>query len=184
MTYRQDMVPRSGRSDRFLSRSGAGFGRGARWLTTRQTEMFYIPINLSCQQSVFTEVVEDRGWRRQSVPPYAGERTVKTYSHPSSPDARGQLIAMDLNGEVRWRYPTGRGPSTGNTTTAGGLVVVGDGDGNLDVHDARTGEVLLKKHLPFVSSGFPITYAVEGKQFWHSRRGPTAQVSVSLAGCR
>jgi alcohol dehydrogenase (cytochrome c) len=164
VTYREGMVPRSGVPLDFCP----GLGGIRTWRAMAynpQTEMFYVPISLSCQQSVFTEVEKIDGGGGNSVPPYAGERTIRTYSHPSSPDARGQVIAMDLNGEVRWRYPTRRGPSTGTLTTAGGLVAVGDGDGDLDVHDARTGEVLLKKHLPFVSSGFPMTYAVEGKQY-------------------
>jgi alcohol dehydrogenase (cytochrome c) len=130
-----------------------------------QTEMFYIPISLSCQQSVFTQVEKIAGGGGNSVSPFAGERTIETYSHPSSPDARGQLIAMDLDGVVRWRHPTRRALTTATLTTAGGIVVVGDGEGDMDIHDARTGQVLLQKHLPFVASGFPITYAVDGKQY-------------------
>jgi glucose dehydrogenase len=66
---------------------------------------------------------------------------------------------------VRWRHQTRRGPSTATLTTAGGLVVVGYADGDLVIHQASTGRVLLQKTLPIVGSGFPITYAVEGKQY-------------------
>ena len=50
-------------------------------------------------------------------------------------------------------------------TTAGGLVVGADTDRHLFVHDVATGEVLFRTRLPASVQGFPITYAVDGRQF-------------------
>ena len=50
-------------------------------------------------------------------------------------------------------------------TTAAGLVVVGDWDRKLYVHDAATGKVLFQTRLPSAVQGFPVTYAVNGRQY-------------------
>jgi alcohol dehydrogenase (cytochrome c) len=50
-------------------------------------------------------------------------------------------------------------------TTAGGLVVTGDWDRYLYTHDASPGKVLFKTRMPTSVQGFPITYAVNGKQY-------------------
>ena len=44
-------------------------------------------------------------------------------------------------------------------------MVVGDWDRNLYVHDAATGEILFQTRLPSSVTGYPITYAVDGKQY-------------------
>jgi len=50
-------------------------------------------------------------------------------------------------------------------TTAGGLVVGADGDGYVNFHDVATGEVLFRTRLPGVAQGYPVTYAVDRKQY-------------------
>ena len=50
-------------------------------------------------------------------------------------------------------------------TSAGGLVVTADGDRYLYINDVKTGEVLFSTRLPAPPQGFPITYAVDGRQF-------------------
>jgi alcohol dehydrogenase (cytochrome c) len=184
VTYRPGMIPRPNEPIDFCP----GLGGIRTWRAMAyhpQTEMFYIPISLNCQQSVFSAVEKVEGGGGNSVRPYAGEQTIKTYAHPASPDARGQLVAMDLNGTVRWRHVTRRDPATATLTTGGGLVVFGDGDGNLNVDAVQTGERLLQKHLPFVGSGFPITYSVNGKQYLSFPAGSNGPgISVFAVGGR
>ena len=50
-------------------------------------------------------------------------------------------------------------------TTGGGLVVGADGDGYLNLHDVATGVVLFRTRLPGVVQGYPVTYAVDGRQY-------------------
>ena len=64
-------------------------------------------------------------------------------------------------GEILWRHRTRTPPNTAALTTGGGLVIVGDFDRYLYVHDAATGAILFQTRLPTSVQGFPITYAVE-----------------------
>ena len=73
---------------------------------------------------------------------------------------------MDIDtGEIRWRHSTATRPGTAALTTAGGLVVSGDSDRHLFIHDVETGAVLFETRLPASAQGFPITYAVDGRQY-------------------
>ncbi len=49
--------------------------------------------------------------------------------------------------------------------TGGGLVFAGDAAGHLKAYDDMTGEVLWEAELGSPISGYPVTYAVGGKQF-------------------
>ena len=60
----------------------------------------------------------------------------------------------------------GRGtPVDIDSTTGGGLVFGGDVNGRFRAFDDRTGEVLWEINLGSSVSGFPITYAVDGRQY-------------------
>ena len=76
------------------------------------------------------------------------------------------LYAVDgMTGDILWRHRTRTPPNTATLTTGGGLVVVGDFDRYLYVHDAATGKILFQTRLSTSVQGFPITYAVNGRQF-------------------
>ena len=86
--------------------------------------------------------------------------------HPASPDGIGEFLAMHAKtGKVLWRHRTRTPPTTSALTTGGGLVVVGDFDRSLTVHDASNGKILFQTRLPTSVQGYPITYAVRGKQY-------------------
>ena len=73
---------------------------------------------------------------------------------------------MDIEtGEVRWRHSTRLRSLAAALTTAGGLVVTADGDRYLYINDVETGDVLFRTRLPAPVQGFPITYAVDGRQY-------------------
>ncbi len=55
--------------------------------------------------------------------------------------------------------------NTAALTTSGGIAVAGDWDRFLYVYDARDGDILWQTRLPTSVQGFPITYAVDGKQY-------------------
>ena len=91
---------------------------------------------------------------------------MSTISIPASPDNMGEFLAMDVKtGKVLWRHRTRTPMLTAALTTAGGLAIVGDYDRYLYIHDAVTGKVLYQTRLPNAVDGFPITYAVHGRQY-------------------
>ena len=64
-----------------------------------------------------------------------------------------------------WRHRTRTAIDSAALTTGGGLAIVGDWDRYLYVHDAATSEIVFQTRLPSSVSGFPITYAVGGRQY-------------------
>ena len=161
-TYRPGMIPEAGVELEFCP----DFGGIRNWRASAyhpQTRALYIPIHPTCVRGVFTELEQiegndyyaNRGWLSRGS-------TV----HPASPDHRGHLIAMDIDtGEIIWRHSMATRPGAAALTTAGGLVVGADSDRHLFVHDVATGEVLFQTRLPASVQGFPITYAVDGRQY-------------------
>jgi alcohol dehydrogenase (cytochrome c) len=124
------------------------------------TQAFYIPLNLSCERGTFSNVERVEGGGGAG----GGRRT--NLMHPESPDSIGELLAMSATtGEILWRHRTRTPPNTATLTTGGGLVVVGDFDRYLYVHEATTGKILFQTRLPTSVQGFPITYAVNGRQY-------------------
>lgn len=158
-TYRPNMLPQAGVPLEFCpTASGVKSLRAMAYHP--DTQAFYIPLNLSCERGTFTNVERVEGGGGVG----GGRRT--NLMHPESPDGIGELLAMSARtGEILWRHRTRTPPNTATLTTAGGLVVVGDFDRYLYVHDARTGKVLFQTRLPTSVQGFPITYAVNGRQY-------------------
>ena len=127
------------------------------------TQLLYIPIHPTCVRGMFTELEQvegnnyyaDSGWFSR------GSRV-----HPDSGEHAGHLVAMDIDtGEILWRHSTTTRPGAAALTTAGGLVVSADTSRNLFIHDVETGAVLFRTRLPGSVQGFPITYAVGGRQY-------------------
>ncbi len=75
------------------------------------------------------------------------------------------LTAIDYKtGRVAWRKPiTGGGVGAGLLTTAGGLLLSGDGSGNFVARDARDGKPLWHTRIGNTSNA-PQTYLVDGRQ--------------------
>ena len=162
VTYRPEMIPVAGVELDFCP----DFGGVRNWRASAyhpETQALYIPIHPTCVRGMFTELEQvegndyyaDRGWFSR------GSRV-----HPDSGEHAGHLIAMDVDtGEIIWRHSMATRPGAAALTTAGGLVVGADTDRNLFIHDVETGEVLFHTRLPGSVQGFPITYAVGGRQY-------------------
>jgi alcohol dehydrogenase (cytochrome c) len=131
-----------------------------------QTQALYIPINLNCQKSIFSQVELVEGGGGNSVVPFAGEKTLEVLPNPIDPDHRGGFVAMDVNtGKVLWRHMLKGGITSSALTTAGGLAIVGGADRYLYIHDSASGTVLYQTRLPGAVTGSPISYSVDGKQY-------------------
>ena len=160
--YRPGMIPQAGVELEFCP----DFGGIRNWYASAyhpETQALYIPIHPTCVTGVFTELPQEvgndyyanRGWLSRG-----------STAHPASPDHRGHLVAMDINtGEVLWRHSMATRPRSATLTTGGGLVVGADTDRNLYIHDVANGDVLFQTRLPASVQGFPITYAVGGRQY-------------------
>ena len=128
-----------------------------------ETQALYIPIHPTCVTGAFTPLEKTPG---ASYYQNTGWLSRGSTAHPDSPDHRGHLIAMDIaSGRILWRHSMETRPQAAALTTGGGLVVSADTDRNLNVHDVATGDVLFHTRLPASAQGFPITYAVDGRQY-------------------
>ncbi|MYH30430.1 MAG: PQQ-binding-like beta-propeller repeat protein, partial [Acidobacteria bacterium] len=67
-------------------------------------------------------------------------------------------------GELAWKYEQ-RAATTSLVATGGGLVFGGDLNGRFRALDAETGDVLWEVNLGSPITGFPITFAVDGRQY-------------------
>ena len=74
-----------------------------------------------------------------------------------------QAISAET-GEVVWNHQQ-RAATMALAATGGGLVFGGDVNGRFRAFDDRTGEILWEINLGSPVSGFPITYAVDGRQY-------------------
>ena len=159
ITYRPGMIPTEEVELEFCP-SIAGFKSWRAMAYHPDTQAFYVPLLVSCERTTFgpgPERVEGGGG--------VGISRRVHLAHPDRPDGVGEFVAIDVNGDVLWRHRTRTVIDSAALTTGGGLVIVGDWDRNLYVHDAATGDILFQRRLPSSVTGFPITYAVQGQQY-------------------
>ena len=169
VTYRPGMIPQAGVELKYCP---GAFGI-RNWPATAyhpETGALYIPIHPHCMKSVYREVEQKEGplgdfyFYRDSD--HSGWQATGGGPHPLTPEHGGHLIAMDIaSGDILWRHSSRTRALAAALTTAGGLVVSADGDGYLFLHDVATGEVLFRTRLPAPVQGYPVTYAVDGKQY-------------------
>jgi alcohol dehydrogenase (cytochrome c) len=79
----------------------------------------------------------------------------------------GTLTAIDLYGEgkIRWQAKTAQPLVGGVLATAGDLVFVGEGNGNLSAFQAQTGAPLWQFNCGAGVNAPPVSYEVDGKQY-------------------
>ena len=172
VTYRDGMIQEVGELIHICPSTG-GFKSLRAMSYHPDTEAFYIPLNLHCMTAAFLDVE-----RREGGGGTGGLRERKYHYHPDSPDDLGELAVVSIrSGETLWsrRRPTPY--NTAALTTAGGVVFIGDWDRYFFAYDARTGDQLWQTRLPTLANGFPITYAVDGKQYVALGAGPSVGAS-------
>jgi alcohol dehydrogenase (cytochrome c) len=84
---------------------------------------------------------------------------------PGSGDKLGAIHAVSVgSGEAVWKYEQ-RAATTSLVATGGRLVFGGDANGRFRAFDQETGKVLWEVNLGSQVTGYPITYAVGGRQY-------------------
>ncbi len=90
-----------------------------------------------------------------------------------------QAISAET-GETLWRHEQ-RAATMSLVATGGGLVFGGDVNGRFRALDQQTGEVLWEVNLGSPVTGFPITFAVDGRQYVAASTGSSLTSTAHLA---
>jgi glucose dehydrogenase len=104
----------------------------------------------------------------REVPATAAQPAVRyTAVEPVGGPQWGTLTAIDVQnqGKIRWQVTAGEPLIGGVLATAGNLLFTGEGNGNFDAFDSRTGELLWQFNCGAGVNAPPVTYMVEGKQY-------------------
>ncbi len=158
VSYRAGVLPELGVELEFCpSHSGMKSWRAMAY--SPETEAFYIPLTLNCQRSVYIPVDRREGGGGGGL----GRR--ENLHHPASDGNLGEFVAMHVSGEILWSHRKRTPFNSAALTTAGGLAFVGDWDRFVHAYDVASGESLWETRLPTSVHGFPITYAVDGRQY-------------------
>lgn len=159
VTYRPGMIPTLGQLMEFCP-STAGFKSWRAMAYHPETKAFYIPLLMTCEKGSFIEVKKVEGGGGLGL-----GRRQDSY-HPESPDNLAQFVAMDsTSGRLLWVAKQRAPINTAALTTAGGLVFAGDWNRYFNAYDVTSGKVLWQNRLTTSPQGFPITYAVNGRQY-------------------
>jgi alcohol dehydrogenase (cytochrome c) len=120
------------------------------------TNMMYMPLRNMCQRLLAT------------TSPDASHRIYAlAVRHELAPgtDQLGAVYAISAEtGETTWLHEQ-RAATLSLVATGGGLVFGGDANGRFRAFDHETGEVLWEINIGSPVSGFPISYAVNGRQY-------------------
>ena len=126
------------------------------WSYSPVTGILYVPINRSCLNQTTNSRTISGASPRFSIPdPDIGPNGDLT-----------EVRAIDIStGREVWRYSQ-RAPNAGTTlATAGNVVFFGDSNRRFRAFDAETGDVLWETILGSQISGYPVSYAVDGRQY-------------------
>ena len=87
-------------------------------------------------------------------------------SEPTADPSWGILSAVDLTtGKIAWQSKTDQPLVGGSLATAGGLLFMGEGNGNFNAYNSETGEILWQTKSGFGVNAPPISYMVDGVQY-------------------
>jgi alcohol dehydrogenase (cytochrome c) len=159
VTYRPGMIPQLGQTIEFCP-STAGLKSWRAMAYHPETRAFYIPLLLTCQEGTFSDVEKVEGGGG------LGQGRRRNDFHPERPTQLGEFVAMEAaTGRLLWSQRQRAPFNTSALTTGGGLVFVGDWDRYIKAYDMASGKLLWQNRLTTSAQGFPITYAVGGRQY-------------------
>ena len=120
------------------------------------TNTLYMPMRNMCQRLLAT------------TSPDASHRIYALavrHEHAPGSEQLGAVYAISAEtGETRWLHQQ-RAATLSLVATGGGLVFGGDANGRFRAFNHETGEVLWEINLGSPVSGFPVSFAVDGRQY-------------------
>ena len=132
------------------------------------THTMYFPLRNTCAQMMATVAdgsLYSLSMREQITP---------------GTDQLGMVQAISVaTGETRWIYEQ-RAYTTSLVATGGGLLFGGDSNGRFRALDQNTGAVLWEINIGSAVTGFPITFAVDGRQYVAVSTGTTLNSTALL----
>ena len=168
VTVNQEVVFRAVEQEVFVCPTWAGGKDWEAGAYSPRTRTMYYPLRNTCAQMLATADFESV--RAQALTA-GGQGGLAIYSlaarHQIAPgtDNLGTVRAISVEtGETSWLYET-RAGTMSLVATGGGLIFGGDSNGRFRAFDDETGEVLWEINLGSSVSGYPITYAVDGRQY-------------------
>ncbi len=100
--------------------------------------------------------------------PASNDKEIIRYaaSEPTQDSRWGLLSSIDLaSGKIAWQNKTAQPLIGGVLATAGGLVFMGEGEGNFNAYNSQTGELLWQAKSEFGVNAPPISYSIDGVQY-------------------
>jgi alcohol dehydrogenase (cytochrome c) len=135
------------------------------------TNMMYFPLQNLCNDATTTTDQRD--------PSKVYGLNMQQKLAPGT-DKIGTVYAISVDsGHTAWKFEQ-RSGTLSVVTTGGGLVFGGDDNGKFRALDDKTGKVLWETSLGSPVSGFPISFAVGGKQYIAVTTGTSLVSSTAL----
>ena len=132
------------------------------------TNTMYMPLRNTCARMLATDNVRSERARALTA---GGQGGLEIYAlaarHQLTPgtDQLGAIHAVSAEtGETAWVHEQ-RAATMPLMATGGGLIFAGDVNGRFKALDQQTGDVLWEINLGSPVVGFPIAYAVDGRQY-------------------
>ena len=133
------------------------------------TNAMYMPLRNTCARMMSVPMEENSFYAL----------TIREEIAPGT-DQLGTVQAISVEtGETVWRHDQ-RASTTSLVATGGGLVFGGDSNGRFRALDQETGEVLWEINIGSPVTGFPITYAVAGRQYVAVSTGTAGTTSAQI----
>ena len=121
------------------------------------TNLMYYPLRNTCARMMVVE-------SNDTLPLQLYALAVRNEIAPGTEQVGTVQAISAETGATAWKYDQ-RAATTSLFATGGGLVFGGDANGRFRAFDDETGEVLWEINLGSPLTGFPITFAVNGRQY-------------------
>ena len=150
----EDSVFTADKEERFICPNTAGGKNWEAGAYSPLTNAMYFPLQNTCMQLTSTG---------DKTSLYAINAKPQIATTAGNMAGTVQAISVET-GAIMWKYQQ-RAGTTSLVATASGLLFGGDVNGRFRALDQATGKVLWETNLGSAVTGYPITFAVDGKQY-------------------